>query len=112
MRTFLHIAASLIVVLAANLVTQGASNDWPQWRGPHRDSLSTETGLLKEWPPGGPKLLWKAKGLGSGYSSVSVAGPRIFTLGDKRQHCFVIALNLADGKPLWETELGKPGAPG
>jgi hypothetical protein len=41
--------------------------DWPQWRGPKRDGLSTETGLLKQWPSGGPKLLWNVEGLGSGY---------------------------------------------
>ena len=50
----------LIVLFA--VTAMGA--DWPQWRGPNRDGISKETGLLKEWPKAGPKLLWKAEGLG------------------------------------------------
>lgn len=59
-----------------------AAPEWSQWRGPNRDGLSTEAGLLKEWPKDGPPLLWKATGLGAGFSGVSVAGQRIFTMGD------------------------------
>ena len=47
--------------------------DWPQWRGPNRDGISRETGLLAAWPAGGPKQAWKATGLGEGYSSFAVA---------------------------------------
>ncbi len=43
-----------------------ATADWPQWHGPDRTNLSKETGLLKQWPTGGPKLLWSVNGLGSG----------------------------------------------
>src|SRR3712207_5780996 len=60
-----------------------AAQDWPQFRGPKRDSLSTETGLLKQWPAGGPPLAWKATGLGKGYGTVSVANGRIYTTGDQ-----------------------------
>ena len=49
------------------------AEDWPQWRGPNRDGKSADTGLLKEWPAGGPKLAWKATGLGQGLSNMSVA---------------------------------------
>src|SRR6516164_5655572 len=51
---------------------------WPQWRGPGRTNVATETGLLKSWPPQGPPLLWKVNGLGLGVPSVAVAGGRIF----------------------------------
>ena len=47
--------------------------DWPQWQGPDRTRISKETGLLKEWPVGGPRLVWTANGLGSGYGSMAVA---------------------------------------
>ena len=57
-----------------------ASGDWPGWRGPERTGVSRETGLLHQWPPGGPKLLWKAKGLGGGYSTPSIAGGRFIPL--------------------------------
>src|SRR5258705_13914190 len=75
--------------------------DWHQWRGPNRDGVSTETGLLKEWPPGGPRLLWKAAGLGNGYSSLAIAGGRIFTIGETNGASFVVALNLANCKHVW-----------
>ncbi|MEI6781517.1 MAG: PQQ-binding-like beta-propeller repeat protein, partial [Verrucomicrobiota bacterium] len=89
-----------------------AQSDWPQWRGPNRDGLSADTGLLQEWPKEGPPLLWKATGLGAGYSGVSLAGQRIFTMGERAGANQVLALNRADGKVLWSTKLGRAGAPG
>ena len=59
-----------------------ADAEWPQFRGPHRDDISADQGLLKHWPKNGPRIIWKAKGIGSGYSSVSLAGGKIFTLGN------------------------------
>ena len=59
----------------------GAEGNWPQWRGPNRDGRSPEMGLLDKWTQDGPPLLWQAEGLGSGYSSVAIAGGKIFTLG-------------------------------
>ena len=77
------------------------SGEWPQWRGPRRDGISTETGLLKQWPPDGPPQAWKTNGLGNGYSTVSITKGRLFTMGLKGNREFVIALDAADGKPLW-----------
>jgi len=88
------------------------ASDWPQWRGPNRDGLSSETGLLQQWSQGGPSLVWRATGLGEGFSTVSVAGDRIFTTGEKGGVSYVHSLNRADGKLLWSTPLGKAGAPG
>jgi len=98
--------------LLATLASVAAPGDWAQWRGPNRDDISTETGLLKEWPSQGPPLVWKATGLGKGFSTVSVADGRIFTIGDQDNASFVVALNAADGKVAWSAKLGKPGAPG
>ncbi len=104
---FLQYAASVSMVLGcANLVK--ADGDWPQWRGPKRDNVSTEKGLLQDWPPEGPKLLWKATGIGVGFSSVSVANGRIYTMGDHGDVGDVEALDL-DGKHLWTTNIGKSG---
>ncbi|HMP16212.1 MAG TPA: polyvinylalcohol dehydrogenase, partial [Gemmatales bacterium] len=62
------------------LLMQGEiARDWHQWRGPHRDGVSTETGLLTQWPANGPKLLWETKGAGRGYASLAIAGGRIYT---------------------------------
>lgn len=93
------------------LISLASAADWPQWRGPKRDGHSPETGLRGEWPPEGPPLAWKTNGLGTGYSSVSVAAGRIFTMGDRSDSSFVHALSV-DGKPLWSAKVGKPGGGG
>jgi len=99
----------LVVVLVAGTCL---GSDWAQWWGPNRDGCSAETGLLKAWPENGPKLLWKATGLGEGFSTVAIAGDRIYTTGDEGGSCYVYALALDGGKRLWSTKLGKAGAPG
>jgi outer membrane protein assembly factor BamB len=81
--------------------------DWPQWQGPNRNAISSETGLLDTWPKGGPKQLWKITGLGAGYSSPSVAAGRIFTMGNKDKLEYVIALDERDGKQLWAFPVGQ-----
>jgi outer membrane protein assembly factor BamB len=96
----------------ASSAPAAAPGDWPQWRGPNRDDLSAETGLLKQWPAGGPALVWKAGGLGTGFSGVSLVGDRIYTMGDKPEASYVLALNRADGRLLWSARVGKAGAPG
>ena len=103
---------ALALLLVAGLGSL-AADDWPQWRGPNRDGISKETGLLKEWPANGPRLVWKAAGLGGGYSTVAVVGERIYTTGDRADANYLVALNRADGKILWSAKLGgKAGAPG
>jgi len=80
--------------------------EWPQWRGPARNDISPDTGLLKSWAQGGPALAWKFSGLGSGFSSVAIAGGKIITMGDKGDSQYVSAVNQADGKTLWSTKVG------
>ncbi|MCA9069068.1 MAG: PQQ-binding-like beta-propeller repeat protein [Planctomycetaceae bacterium] len=91
------------------LLSWGADrkSDWPSWRGPNRDGISTETGLLDSWPKDGPKLLWRVdKVLGNGYSSVAIADGKIFTIGKRGRDAELIALNLQDGKELWTSRVG------
>lgn len=78
--------------------------EWPQWRGADRNGISTETGLLKEWPEGGPAVLWSASGLGEGFSSISVRDGRIYTMGTVDGGEAVIALDFKDGHQLWATK--------
>ena len=86
--------------------------DWPQWRGPHRNGISEETGLLKEWPKEGPKLRWQIKESGSGYSTPSIVGQRLYVLGNEGlDKEFVQALAVKDGSRVWQTPLGKVGNP-
>jgi len=84
--------------------------DWPQWRGPERSGISEETGLLKQWPAAGPKLLWQVNDIGDGYSTPSVVGSRIYIMGNRTMdNEFVQALSVDDGKPVWTTRIGKVG---
>ena len=97
----------------ANLVT----TDWPEFHGPARDSICREEGLLQEWPEGGPKLLWTLEGLGTGYSTVSIADGRLFTMGDRSisdesEKQFVIAYDLESRKELWASPVGPPHSDG
>jgi len=106
-----HLAGTALL-LALTAAALAAPGDWPQFRGPNRDGASTETGLLQDLPPAGPPLVWKATGLGIGYSTVAVVGKRIYTIGENTEFSSVVALNTADGKPVWSAKLGKAGAPG
>jgi outer membrane protein assembly factor BamB len=87
--------------------------DWPQWRGPRRNGVSSETGLLKEWPKAGPRLVWQAKDIGDGYATPSVVGNRVYLLSNRGlDNEFVQALSAQDGAQVWATRLGKVGNPG
>ncbi len=81
--------------------------DWPQWRGIHRDGKSPETGLLREWPATGPKLVWKTEGLGEGFSAFSIVGDRLYTQGQRGDQEFIMAFDVGTGKKVWETPAGE-----
>jgi outer membrane protein assembly factor BamB len=91
---------------------KSTGSDWPQWRGPVRDGTSKETGLLKQWPAGGPKLLWQINDLGDGYSTPVVVGSRIYLMSNRgMDNEFVQALSSNDGKGIWTTRVGNVGLP-
>jgi outer membrane protein assembly factor BamB len=102
-RLALAVAIGLCALPAAAL-------DWPQWRGPQRDGISQETGLLKVWPKEGPKLVWQVNKVGFGYSTPAVAGDRIYLLGNTgKKDEFVVALNAQDGQQIWKKRIGVVG---
>ena len=78
--------------------------DWPQWRGPNRDGISLDKGLLKEWPADGPKVVWQVDSVGVGYSSIAVKDGKIFTLGDIDGVEHILALDATDGRTLWSVQ--------
>ena len=80
--------------------------DSPQWRGPERNGLSKETGLLKEWPEGGPKLLWSVEGVGSGFSSLSIVKGVLYITGTVDNVEILSAYDL-EGNLKWKKEYGK-----
>jgi outer membrane protein assembly factor BamB len=81
------------------------SQQFSQWRGPYRNGIYPESGLLKQWPEDGPALLWKAEGIGKGYSSAVSNGKTVFITGQKEKSDYVTAFDLT-GKILWQTEFG------
>ena len=97
--------AILLLALAQHALAQSTA-DWPQWRGPNRDGISKETGLLKQWPAEGPPLVWKASGAGGGYSSFSVANGKLYTMGLRGEREYVVAFDVATGKEAWATPHG------
>src|SRR4026209_569472 len=103
MRVKTAIASAIILLALSAEIAAQAGGNWPQWRGPNRDGISAETGLLKQWPTDGPPLVWKAAGAGTGYSSLAVANSRIYTLGLKGDSEYVIAFDVATGKQVWAT---------
>jgi outer membrane protein assembly factor BamB len=96
--------------IAVNLVAQPATSDWPQWQGPNRNGLSTETGLLQKWPASGPPLTWSISSLGAGYGSTAIKGDRIFVQGARDGKSVIYALNRADGRGVWSKALGPSGS--
>lgn len=90
----------------------GLGDDWPTFRGAQRTAVSTEKNLLKEWPEGGPKLVWESKGAGRGYASLTIAGDKVFTLGDALstkegdEDEYLTAYNRTTGAQLWATKTG------
>jgi len=100
-------ALCLILTSAAML----SAADWPQFRGPERNGKSAETGLLKTWPDGGPKLLWKATGCGVGYSSPAIAKSAIYTAGDIGGQSCLVAFG-TDGKAKGRLAFARGGPRG
>ncbi len=96
-----------VVLMILLLGTAALAADWPQWQGPDRDNVSKETGLLQDWPKGGPKFVWSTDILGSGYSGPAVVGDRVFILGSDGKQDFAIALDANDkGKKVWAVPIG------
>ncbi len=103
---------TVFIALVLFCAIRAPAADWPQWRGPQRDGISKETGLLHEWPSDGPKLLWQVSDVGSGYSTPAVVGQRIYLLGNAgNEDEFVEARAVKDGSQVWSTRIGKVGLP-
>ncbi len=102
-----HLVSAVLLIGSFAVCSLAQSTaEWPQWRGPNRDGISKETGLLKQWPAGGPPLVWKAKGAGRGYSSMAISGGRLFTMGVRGDKEYLIAFDVATGKEVWATPHG------
>lgn len=100
------VVLSLLAMMPLTVGQTAADAEWPQWRGPLRNGISQETGLLKQWPTNGPTTLWAISNLGEGFGSLAVKAERIYVQGTSETASAVFCLNQADGKTIWSTSLG------
>lgn len=91
------------LALFPSLSSRVRADDWPQFRGPARDGVSKETGLLRQWPAAGPKVLWTVP-VGQGYAGAAIVAGRVYhnDYDEKKSEWSVLARSLADGKLLWQ----------
>ncbi len=108
--------AVLIPLFASSLTTSAWSaspaGSWPTFRGLERTAVAPDTGLLTEWPDGGPKLVWESAGAGRGYSSLAIASGRIYTMGDAPSTAedkdeYLLCFNQTNGQQLWKAKTGE-----
>ena len=92
------------MLLTASLAL--AEGNWPQWRGPDRTGVSDETGLLKSWPANGPRKAWTFNDAGLGYSSFSIVGNRLYTMGSRNNKEQLICVDMTNGKEVWSANVG------
>lgn len=101
--------SALVALSALTVVGAVYAADYPQWRGTDRSGRSMETGLLKSWPDGGPKLAWKGEGLGEGHATPSVSKGRVYGMGLVGSDEVVWALDEKTGKQIWSTKIAGGG---
>lgn len=101
-----HFSALLSLVATVATAPLALALDWPQWRGPDRTGVSQETGLLKSWPAGGPKLVWLYENAGKGYSAPAIVGGKFFTIGTRDDAESLFILDANTGKELRVVKIG------
>jgi len=102
--TLLKIALALLAAAAASPLR---AEDWPNWRGPHHNGISTETGWLAQWPADGPPRLWKTS-VGIGFSSVTVCKGRAYTMGNRNDADTVFCFDAETGRVIWKQSYSSP----
>ncbi len=96
------IAFVLCLLWGSTALAQGS--DWPQFLGPQRNGLSTETGLIEQWPADGPRIVWRKPG-GVVMSGLAIQQSLVVTLVQKREKQWLVALDAKSGDTRWETPL-------
>lgn len=90
---------------ASSPPSASSAGEWPAFRGPNADGISTDTGLLASWPEGGPDQLWVFEDAGMGYSGFSIGGGKLFTMGTRGEDLTVICVDVATGAEVWSTKI-------
>lgn len=100
----------VFLTLVGGLALQAATvnaQDWPGWRGADRSDRSAETGLLQEWPDGGPEKLWTNSAAGLGYAGFAVVDNRLYTMGLEDAEEFALCLDASTGEEIWRQPIGE-----
>ncbi len=105
MRGLQGLAMIGVMFSSISLAMAATMDDWPQWRGANRDDVSTESGLLQEWPSEGPATVWTSFVAGDGYSGFAIVGDRMFTVGADEANEYAICLNADDGSVIWRQNI-------
>ncbi|MCH2114939.1 MAG: PQQ-binding-like beta-propeller repeat protein [Pirellulales bacterium] len=100
------ILVGLLGLLFNSLPAMATDGPWPQWRGPQRDDVSEETGLLQAWPEDGPPHRWLFKECGLGYAGPAIVGDRLYILGARAGQEELICLDVNEGREVWSKPLG------
>lgn len=96
----MRLPSVLAFVSVLGVTTSACADDWPQLLGPERKAISKETNLNWDWKKQAPKVSWKVS-LGSGFSSLTIVGDRVFTMAKRGNRDIAVCLSAADGKELW-----------
>lgn len=96
---------ALMLVLGWCVPSPAAAGDWPGFRGPNRDGISTETGILKSWPASGPRECWRRE-IGDGFAGIAAVGGKLFTLYGVGDDEYLAAFDAGTGKEIWKTLVG------
>ncbi len=98
----LNIGWAALALVSMLFIPGAAADDWPQFRGPNRDGVSRETGLLSPWPENGPPELWRVK-LGAGFAGVAAVNGRLYTMDARGEEEHAVCLDAAGGREVWRT---------
>lgn len=103
--SFLFFVTTLILSVAVLSVGSAGGGDWPQWRGPERNGVSSETGLPTEWRPD-KNVVWKLDMPGRSGSTPIITGDRIFLNVALEDDLELWAVGKSDGSVVWKRNLG------
>jgi len=93
----------MILGLGISAIVLGIAQaaDWPNYRGPNYNGISSETGWTSTWPEDGPKVLWKYS-IGIGFASMSVSGGKVYATGNIKDNDILYCLDAETGKEIWK----------
>ena len=98
----------IYMTVGVMLATTLCAGDWPQFCGPDRNNISSETGLANSWPESGPAVLWETE-VFDGYSGPAIMDGKVYLIDRDGENSVLRCLDLKTGKPLWECAFADPG---